>query len=123
MKFVKINTRVGACKKTKSVRCAFFKTKSNSKGVMCLKISTDLLEKLGFDLNKKVDFYLNEDNKKIWLIKQDETSKGYKLSRISNSTYAVNISVDYFYISNVASKTKELKYDFYDGGLRIYYED
>lgn len=122
MNFIKIPAN--GKRKTKSVRCYFSKQK-NRDHILTIKISLDLIEELGFFPGKKVDVFMCEDNPKIWLIKQDKNSNSFTLSKKFPKTHFVTIvfKFDYIELPDNPTKMKELKYDFYDGGLRIYYED
>lgn len=123
MAWIKIGRTEGGPKKINSVRCVFTKPKKNPKYILRVYISIDIIEKLGFDIKKKINFYLDEYDPKIWLIKQDEKSALYSLSKLSKNSYCVGITWDYFSLPPNCNKVKELKYDFCNGGLRIYYED
>lgn len=125
MNFIKVpRSNRGSKRKTKSVRC-YFKKDKNKYNSLIIRISIDVIEELGFSTEKKVDFFICEDNPKIWLIRQDKNSQSYTLNTKIKKSYSAIMSLkwDYFEFPDNSSKTRELKYDFYDGGLRIYYED
>lgn len=120
MSFIEIKRSYKNDRKLKSTRCCFFK-KPHNKYSLYLAISCDLLEELNFDIKKKVTFLVDENNPKIWLLKQN-TESNRTLTKVRSSA-VVSITWNLFKIPENATKTKELKHDFYDGGLRIYYED
>lgn len=126
MEWVQVNNRLynrGGIRKKQSVRCTFCKLGINKRTYLRVYISNDLIEKLGINTKKKVNFYLNEDNNKIWLLKQIENDGMYTLTKVNNTCHQISMVWNYFEFDKKYISIKELKHDFYDGGLRIYYED
>ncbi len=110
----------------KIVRVAFRtgqKAKDPSKPIpitINIDIGLEVAKQIGLLAGKKIDFYVDQDNSRLWLIKKSENPMyGYTLSK---SLYSLKLAFtwDKFSPNENDYKFREVKHDLHDGGLRIY---
>lgn len=104
------------------VRVTFSRFKGNTERIR-ISIPIEICRYIGIEAGDRVSIFYDASNPRILLIKKGyKGCKGYATSLIRRSkTIALNFS-NSFGITTTEDdfKTREVKHDFYDGGLRIF---
>ena len=125
MNFIKIDPRPGHPKFLKDEIRASFILQSKQKNIYSLRLCVGkyIFDKLGINEKDKISFYYEEKDKKQWLIKKSFTNIGYVSRLLSTNYYKIQITTwRLFCPSEEERGTRTIKYDFHDGGCRLYFE-
>ena len=111
----------------------FFKTKKIKKYYTYISIGKSIYEKIGLNTGDRVSFFYGTDNPRIWLIKKTietdnesyKTSSQKRVSRLGERfARALKICLSLPYAPQEFEKEIHyVRYDFYEGGLRIFSEE
>lgn len=122
MKFKRIKNRRVKVKSIEDVRFAIYKHKEE---IACvIKMSEDLTDRICLDNGSRVAVYYSEEDPNIILLKKSSDNAGYKISHKSSAKtylgFRFNIPDELKANFKNITGTREVEYDFFDEGLRIY---
>jgi hypothetical protein len=86
-----------------------------------ISVGGKIFDKLSIKDGDKICFFFEEENKNIFLLKKSLDNIGYKV-RSHGHCFTILMTWDLFPIPEECYSSREFDYDFYEGGVRIYYE-
>lgn len=89
---------------------------------MRLSIGKDIADTLNFKKGQRINFSVDEDNTRVWLLKKSIDDYGFKISQAkSSNNIMIQISIWKEYIPNQEEmKLRKVDYEFFDGGLMVF---
>jgi len=107
-----------------SVKISFSKRKQAKKPLVSILIGKTVASKIGITHEKKIIFFVDDQNNKKWLIKKSESDdQGYKISEIKKGASLkaqFTLNIDDLNLNESDYAIKKVKHDIHDGGILLF---